>query len=558
MLQFPIWKIALIVAVLFIGALNAFPNFFTDAQLGIEPQRPSVETPETLAIYRQEVQVANNALFFWNFIPNNKVNLGLDLQGGVYLLMQIDPDQVVEGHLEVFLADLRTVLNERPVIIRDPPKVNGTVLPINLRRPDQMSEALKRLERLNPRLEGAIAGQRTFEIDQRGDRRIEISVSTAAREILAKEALRKTIEIVRRRVDPDGVTEVSIQPQGIDRIVLEAPGEPDPVRLKSILSRGGRMTFNLVDDTPSAIAAAQNGMTRPGYRLLSGDGESLLVSNELIITGSNVTSASQGFDEGNRPQINFVLNSIGAQKFGRASQANVGRRFAIVLDDKIISAPVIRSAIMSGQGRITGRFEMREAQEIAAVIEAGELPAKLEFIEERTVGASLGEDSIRAGTMASIIGLALVALFMILAYGLLGGFAVLSLSTNIMLILGALSMMGATLTLPGIAGIILTIGMSVDANVLVFERVREERVSGRSPATAISTGYEKAISTILDANITTFIAAAILYFLGSGPVKGFAVTLGIGILTSVFTAFVVTRWLTVIWLRSTRPQKLPI
>ncbi|MEL6475115.1 MAG: protein translocase subunit SecD, partial [Pseudomonadota bacterium] len=423
---------------------------------------------------------------------------------------------------------------------------------------EQMGEALDRLRRINPTVAGAIGGQRTFQIDRVSDTRIEISVSPAAREALAKDAQRKTMEIVRRRIDPDGVTEIAVTPQGVDRIVLEAPGEPDPTRLKDILSQGGRMTFNLVDDSPSAIAAAQRGVAKPGFRLVSGDGETLLIENTPIVTGADVASASQGYDEGNRPQINFRLNGAGAQRFGRASAANIGERFAIVLDDRIISAPVIQSAIMGGSGRITGNFSLEEAQDLSAIIEAGELPAKLEFIEERTVGAGLGEDSIRAGTTASIIGLALVAVFMILAYGLIGGFAVTSLSANIMLILGALSGMGATLTLPGIAGIILTIGMAVDANVLVFERIREERAAGRSPATAISVGYEKALSTILDANITTFIAAAILYMLGSGPVKGFAVTLAIGILTSVFTAFVVTRWFTATWMRAAKPKKLPI
>lgn len=557
MLQFPAWKVAMILGVLIWGAFAASPNLFADADLGIEPRRPAIETPEAMAEYREEVDAAQNA--WWpGFLPSSKVNLGLDLQGGVYLLMQLDPDEVVANRLEVFLADLVAELNRNPVVKRSPPELEGSVLPIELLEREQMGEALDRLRRINPTVAGAIGGQRTFQIDRVSDTRIEISVSPAAREALAKDAQRKTMEIVRRRIDPDGVTEIAVTPQGVDRIVLEAPGEPDPTRLKDILSQGGRMTFNLVDDSPSAIAAAQRGVAKPGFRLVSGDGETLLIENTPIVTGADVASASQGYDEGNRPQINFRLNGAGAQRFGRASAANIGERFAIVLDDRIISAPVIQSAIMGGSGRITGNFSLEEAQDLSAIIEAGELPAKLEFIEERTVGAGLGEDSIRAGTTASIIGLALVAVFMILAYGLIGGFAVTSLSANIMLILGALSGMGATLTLPGIAGIILTIGMAVDANVLVFERIREERAAGRSPATAISVGYEKALSTILDANITTFIAAAILYMLGSGPVKGFAVTLAIGILTSVFTAFVVTRWFTATWLRAAKPKKLPI
>lgn len=527
MLQFPVWKIALIVLALVWGAWLALPNVLPGAEDG-------------------------------------RVKLGLDLQGGVYLLMEIDPEEVVAGRLEIFQIDSRDALNGRGVqggnLQRETiPEVRGQTLPITMRNADDVTEAIRRLERINQPVAGAIGGQRTFEIDRQGERGIIVSVSDAARSALAKDAQRKTMEIVRRRIDPDGVSEISVQPLGDTRIVLEAPGEPDPTRLKSILSQGGRMTFNLVDDSPSNIAAAQQGVARPGFRLLDGnDSGPLLIDNVPIITGADVASASQGFDEGNRPQINFRLNGSGAQRFGRASQANIGNRFAIVLDDRIISAPTIQSAILGGSGRITGQFTMEEAQDTAAIIEAGELPAKIEFIEERTVGPGLGEDSIRAGTTASLIGLALVAVFMILAYGLLGGFAVTSLAANITLILGALSGIGATLTLPGIAGIILTIGMAVDANVLVFERIREERAAGRSPVTAVQAGYERAFSTILDANVTTFIAAAILYTLGSGPVKGFAVTLAIGIITSVFTAFVVTRWFTATWLRVAKPKKLAI
>ncbi|MDP3457676.1 MAG: protein translocase subunit SecD, partial [Hyphomonas sp.] len=284
----------------------------------------------------------------------------------------------------------------------------------------------------------------------------------------------------------------------------------------------------------------------------------LLVRSIPEIVGSDIANASQGNDESNRPQINFRLNSNGARKFGETTRVNTNKRFAIVLDDVIMSAPNINEPIFGGNVRITGDFTIEEAQDLAAIISAGEMPAKLQFLDQRTVSATLGQDSINAGVQASMIGIALVAIFMILAYNLLGIFAVLSLAFNIILIFGGLSGLGATLTLPGIAGIILTIGMAVDANVLVFERIREEQQSGRSLLTAIQAGYERALSTILDANITTLIAAAILYLLGSGPVKGFAATLGIGIITSVFTAFVVTRWLTVMWVKAFRPKTLAV
>ncbi len=564
MLQFPAWKIALIAGLLLWGSLLAFPNMVSDSFLGVEPTEPTAQTAENMAEYQAEVAAARES--WWpGFLPKNKVNLGLDLRGGVYLLMEIDPAEVVSNHLQVFQGDATRALNRnRGAGLENLPRtrvpeIRGETLPIQFQNPEDVDEAIRRLQRLNQPVAGAIGGQRSFEISRRGSDTVVISVSDASRSALTREALRKTMEIVRRRIDPDGVSEISIQPQGDTRIVLEAPGEPDPTRLKDILSQAGRMTFNLADRSPSNVDAAQAGVDFPGFRLLDGrETGPILIENTPIITGADIATANQGYDEGNRPNIQFRLNGQGAQRFGRATAANVNKPFAIVLDDDVMSAPNINEPIYGGSVQITGSFTIEEAQDLAAIIEAGELPARIGFIEERTVGPGLGEDSIRAGATASIIGLALVAVFMIIAYGLLGGYAVASLSANIVLILGVLSGFGATLTLPGIAGIILTIGMAVDANVLVFERIREERASGRSPITAVQAGYERALSTILDANITTFIAASVLYMLGSGPVKGFAVTLAIGIVTSVFTAFVVTRWFTATWLRVARPKKLSI
>ncbi|MEP1600439.1 MAG: protein translocase subunit SecD [Hyphomonas sp.] len=535
MLQFPPWKVALVLLTLAWGVVMALPNVVN-----------MDDAP--------------------GFMPKKGVNLGLDLQGGVYLMMEINPDEVIANRLEVFAGDVRSALtnvapSER---IGHLPDVKGRQLEITLTRPDAdgnfpMDEALRRMRKLNSNVEGAIGGAKTYDIEQRGNDRIIVTVPAASEEALMKDALGKTMTIVRRRVDPDGVSEIAITPQGNDRIILEAPGEPDPQRLKDLLSRDGKMTFNLVDDSPSAITSAQAGVPRAGYRLLEGpETGPLLVRNIPEVTGADIANAAQGFDEGNRPQINFRLNSNGARKFYETTRNNSGKPFAIVLDDVIMSAPRINEPIPGGNVRITGSFTQEEAQDLAAIIEAGGMPAKVQFLDQRTVSATLGHDSIRAGTRASMIGLALVAIFMIIAYGLMGGFAVGSLAANIVLILGALSGLGATLTLPGIAGIILTIGMAVDANVLVFERIREEQRNGRSPMTAVQAGYERAFSTILDANVTTLIAAIILYLLGSGPVKGFAVTLAIGIVTSVFTAFVVTRWFTVMWLKTFRPKKLAV
>ncbi|MEM5517536.1 protein translocase subunit SecD [Henriciella sp. AS95] len=558
MLNFPAWKVALICLVLLWGGLLALPNAFSDGFLGIQPRDTGATDPQSILEYDQQKAAAEQS--WWpGFLPTSKVNLGLDLQGGVYLLTEIDPEEVAANRLESLQADIRDVLNDPQLITRDVPEQDGSTLPIRLRNPDQMDDALRRLRRINPTI-GATGGEKIMSIEQRGEAMIMISVSDAAMQALAADAQDKMIEIIRRRLDPDGVSEVSITPQGDTRIVIEAPGEADPRRIKDILGRAGRMTFNMADSSPSSIAAAETGRPRPGFELVQDEnGISYLINRTPVVTGSDIATANQGYDpDDNSPAVDFRLTGSGAERFGRTTANNRGELFAIVLDGKVMSAPRINEPIWGGNVQITGSFSMQEAQDLAAIIEAGELPGKLGFIEERTVGPGLGADSIRAGTRASIIGLVLVAVFMIIAYGLIGGFAVGSLIANIVLILGALSGLGATLTLPGIAGIILTIGMAVDANVIVFERIREEQRSGRSPNTAVIAGYERALSTILDANITTFIAAAILYMLGSGPVKGFAVTLAIGIVTSVFTAFVVTRWFTAVWLRLAKPRKLSI
>lgn len=568
MLHFPPWKVAVILGTVFFGVLMAMPNLFSDRFLGIEPPPPSIETPEALADFARERRLAEEA--WWpGFLPSQKLNLGLDLRGGVYLLMEIRPDDVVATRLRVASADVQDALGPRGGNrdrIGHFREVEGDRLMVRL-NPDRMqvgtmAEALERIRAINSPIQGAIGGQRTFDIQQVDDTTIAMSLTATARDYYTREAQRKTVEIVRRRIDPDGVRDIAPQPQGDNRIILEVPGEPDPTRIKDILSQAGELTFSLVlGDATRTQDAIATGRAPPGYRLLPSPetGEQLLVSTTPDVTGADIASASQGPDpDDNSPAVNFRLTGAGKDRFSRITQQFEGERFAIVLDEVIMSAPRINEPIYGGNVQITGNFTMQEAIDLAAIIEAGELPAKLTFIEERTVGPGLGEDSIRAGTTASIIGLALVALFMIFIYGRLGIFAVTSLVANIVLLIGALSALGATLTLPGIAGIILTIGMAVDANVLVFERVREEKRAGRSPMTAVQAGYERALSTILDANITTFIAAAMLYLLGSGPVKGFAVTLAIGILTSVFTAFVFTRWLTASWLRWARPKTLAV
>ncbi len=534
MLQFPPWKVAIIMLTLGWGLLMALPNV---VNMSGAP----------------------------GFVPKDGVNLGLDLRGGVYLEMEIRSSDVIGGRLEVFARDVRGALtrtDSAPQVFHVA-EVNGATMTIRLTRPEMpgntIDETIARIERVNGPLEGGLAGGKTYTVARGGTDTIIVTVPENSENLMMADALAKTETIVRRRVDPDGVAEISITPSGNSRMILEAPGEPDPERLKSLLSRDGRMTFNLVNDSASSLALAESGSIPQGFRLLSGPTTGpMLVRSIPEIVGSDIASAVQSNDEFNRPNISFRLNSNGARKFAETTRANVNKRFAIVLDDAIMSAPNINEPIFGGNVQITGDFTIEEAQDLAAIISAGEMPAKLQFLDQRTVSATLGQDSINAGVQASVIGILLVAGFMILAYNVLGIFAVMSLGCNIILIFGGLSGLGATLTLPGIAGIILTIGMAVDANVLVFERIREEQQSGRSLLTAVQAGYERALSTILDANITTLIAAAILYLLGSGPVKGFAATLGIGIITSVFTAFVVTRWLTVMYIKAFRPKKLAV
>ena len=555
MLEFPKWKIGLIVGILIWGLLSAFPNLMPDSTLGKAPRQPLSQTTADVAQY--EADKAAAAAATWpSFLPSSKVNLGLDLQGGVFLLMQIDPDQVINSQLENFQTDVRNTLVTRPRV-RHTMEVTGTRLEVRLRDAADKDTALERIRDVNPTI-GGLGSSQVFTIRDGGAGRISITIEGSVIEALNKQALNKTQQIVRRRVDPDGVREIVIQPQGDRRLSLEAPGEADSKRIRELLQQAGKMTFNLTESSPAAIQAAQNGMVMAGFELLSGDGRTLLVNKTPEIVGSEIASANQGFDETGRPNVQFRMNSSGTRKFFRTTKNNTGRIFAIVLDGQIMSAPRINEPIPGGSVQITGDFTLEEAQDLSAIIEAGELPAKIEFVQERTVGPSLGEASIKAGTRASMIGLGLVAIFMVLIYRLLGVFAVMSLTLNIVLIIASLSMLGATLTLPGIAGIILTIGMAVDANVLVFERIREEMRSGRSPITAVQAGYERALVTILDANITTFIAATVLYMFGSGPVKGFAVTLAFGIVTSVFTAFVVTRWFMAMWIKTARPKTLSL
>jgi preprotein translocase subunit SecD len=377
-------------------------------------------------------------------------------------------------------------------------------------------------------------------------------------------ALDQSIEVVRRRVDESGLTEPSIQRQGDDRILVQAPGVGNTSDLKNRIGKTAKMTFHLMD--PEFQTYDPNYRVRPGSMLLPGEDERdtrgqqvyYLVKKRIEVSGENLVDAQPTVDQNNRPVVSFRFDSIGARKFGAVTQRNVKKPFAIVLDNKVISAPVIQEPILGGSGQISGNFTTESARELALLLRTGALPVPLTVVEERTVGPGLGADSIRAGKIASIFALIAVVVFMTFAYGGFGVMANIALLLNLILIAAALSVLQATLTLPGIAGIVLTIGMAVDANVKVFERIREEQRAGRTPISAVDAGYRRAFTTIIDANVTTFIAALLLYMFGSGPVRGFAVTLAIGLVTSMFSAIMVTRLMVVGWLLRKRPQTLPL
>ena len=541
MLYFAPWKTALILLVIAVGILFTAPNFFSDAQ---------------------RLNSDGEPVGIWSSIPSQTINLGLDLQGGSHLVFIVDMDEVREERLSNLREDVRAAFRQAPPILSAPPAVLENRVVVRLSRPEDLERALERLDEINEPVTSASGQQtldQTLEINALQDgRTIEISITDAAFASIQQRTVSQSIQVIRRRIDSTGTTEPTIARQGDDRVLVQVPGESDPQRIIELVGTTARMTFHMVE---SSVDPGPDGLARtpPGVAIFQTDEDFepfLAVQQRALVTGEQLVSASQDFDQNGQPAVAFRFNTSGALAFGEATANNVGRRFAIVLDDTIISAPRIRSAITGGSGIIEGGFTVQSASDLANMLNAGALPARLSPIEQRTVGPGLGQDSIERGQIAIIIGFSLVIVFMLLAYGFLGIISMIALLANVVLLMGALSGLQATLTLPGIAGIILTIGMAVDANVLIYERIREESRLGRSVANAIETGYNRALSAILDANITTLIAAGVLFMMGAGPVRGFAVTLGIGILTSVFTAFVFTRLMISTWLRVRRPKKL--
>jgi preprotein translocase subunit SecD len=399
-------------------------------------------------------------------------------------------------------------------------------------------------------------------IENVGGGLVRLTVSEPAIVERTRQVVEQSIEIIERRVNGLGLVEPSIQRQGTDRILVQVPGLGDPQRLLEVIGKTAKLTFQLEDTSMTADQALQSRPPPDSEIIYGSDAEGhtpYLLEKRVIVSGEELTDAQPGFDQRtSEPIVSFRFNTSGARKFAQVTQENVGRRFAIVLDNQVISAPVIREPILGGSGQISGSFTVESANNLAILLRAGALPAKLTPIEQRVVGAGLGQDSIEKGRLASYFGAALVVVFMILTYGIYGVFASIAVGINVAMIFGVLSLLSATLTLPGIIGIVLTIGIAVDSNVLIYERIREEVRTGRTPITAIDAGFTRALATILDSNITTFIAAAVLFFIGTGPVRGFAVTLGVGIITTVFTAFTLTRLIVAWWIRFMRPQRLAI
>jgi SecD/SecF fusion protein len=507
-------------------------------------------------------QAARDALPDW--LPRETVVLGLDLQGGSHLLLQVNEESIVTERLADLRRDARSILaNDNGIGNIITTDAAAKSITIELMDPSQQATALTALEGLQNTVGGqvfsGVGGTNEIAIAADDATHISITLTPEGIEQRMSSLVAQSIEVVRNRIDELGTTEPSIQRQGSNRLLVQVPGFGDSTRLKNIISQTARLTFHMVYPGMTADQAEAQGLP-PGTMILpSQDGSRELLYEDIALGGESLVDAQPAYDQQRGiPVVSFKFDTRGAITFGEITSANVGQRFAIVLDNEVITAPVIQQPITGGSGQISGSFTTASANDLAVLLRGGALPASLDIVEERSVSAGLGADSIRAGITAGIIGAIAVVAFMVLAYGLFGFFADLAVIINVVLILGVLSMLGATLTLPGIAGIVLTVGMAVDANVLIYERIREELAAGRSKIAAIEAGFQRAMATILDANITTLIAAVVLFYLGSGPVQGFAVTLAIGILTTLFTAYLVTLFIVGRWYKWVRPKTLKI
>jgi preprotein translocase subunit SecD len=553
MLHISPFRQVLIVLTCLVGLALAVPNLFYDR---VERHNDAVAAIDN-GLSNEGLEA--DAALWPSFLPSGLVNLGLDLRGGAHLLAEVQVADVYAATMEGMWPDVRDVLAAQRdtvgFVTRE--ESEPDVLKVRISKPEGAEQALELVRGL-ARPVASLTGAGASNIVVSADGPVlTISLSEAEMAATDERTLQQALEIIRRRIDAAGTREPSIQRQGADRILIQVPGAKSAQELKGWIGTTAQLTFQPVvsrtSDANATVAA-----TNEVLPSLDQPGTYYVLEKTPVVTGEELVDAQPSFDQNGRPAVNFRFNPTGARKFGDYTAENIGAPFAIVLDDEVISAPTIQSHIPGGSGIITGSFTVEESTNLAVLLRAGALPAELVFLEERTIGPELGQDSIDAGQLAALVGMVAVLVFMFLSYGLFGLFANIALAINVGLIFGVLSLIGATLTLPGIAGIVLTIGMAVDANVLVYERIREELKTAKGPARAIELGYERALSAILDANITTLITAVILWIVGSGPVRGFATTLGLGILTSVFTAIFVTRLLIVWWFQRRRPKTIEV
>ena len=530
MLEFPRWKVWLVSLVFAFGVLFSIPSLIGGTTLaGSWPK----------------------------WLPQYKISLGLDLAGGSHLLLEADSRDAQKQRLSAMEDSVSTELRRDPAIDIGDISTAGGRLSFLVRNPTQVDAAVEKMRTLTRPV--ALTGNRDWDVQVIDSTRVVLIPTASGTATALKDAMGVARDVVRRRIDPGGTKEITVITEGNNRILVQVPGVEDPDALKKLIGQTARLEFKLVDLSANP-QDLQQGRAPPGSQVLPmADGTgSMAVKRRVMVSGDQLTDAQQGFDQDGRAVINIKFNSSGARRFGRVTQENVGKPFAIILDDKVLSAPNINEPILGGQAQISGNFTVQSAHDLAVSLASGKLPVKLNVIEERTVGPDLGKDSIHKGVIASLVGTLGVVLFMLVTYGRFGVYANIALAVNAFLILGIMAIFNATLTLPGIAGFILTIGAAVDANVLINERIREEIRRGRRLIDAVETGYREAFRAIFDANVTHVISAAVMAYFGSGPVRGFAVVLLIGVVTSVFTAVYFTRMLVALWIRRTRPRALHI
>jgi preprotein translocase subunit SecD len=526
MLDFPRWKVWGICLLCLVGVLFAVPSLFPESQVA---KWPAV-------------------------IPSARISLGLDLAGGSQLLLEAETSEVAKQRLEQMEETIRLGLRRNtPRIEIGDISTSGGRLSFLVRDPALVDAAV---DFARNQTQPATLGQRDWTVNVIDQSRIVMTPTDSGLARALDDAMSTAREVVYNRVDPDGTKEVTVIRQGGRRILVEVPGLTDPEGLKTLLGKTARLEFKLVAPDQSGV---QTGRAAPGTQILPlQEGGRIAVTRRAMVTGDQLVNAHQTYDSNGAPAVSITFDGRGARSFARVTKENVNKPFAIILDDVVISAPNINEPILGGQAQITGSFTVQQANDLSVELRSGKLPVKLNVIEERTVGPDLGRDSIYKGTIASIVATLGVILFMLITYGRFGIYATVALVLNALLILGIMAIFNATLTLPGIAGFVLTIGAAVDANVLINERIREELRRGRRVLDSLEAGYREASTAIFDANITNVIAAALMYFFGSGPIRGFAVVLGIGIITSVFTAVNVTRMLVALWARKARPRELHI